>query len=77
MAEKKKWNPKSTNGGVYVIVIVGVLLLFELGLDWGNNGNVVFAALVIVGTAVLALLAKRFIDRHADQIGEARFPRDK
>ena len=73
MQHSKNYDPKPLSGGVYVIVVVGFLLLFELDLDWGDGGNQLFAAVVIVGTTALAWLAKRFIDRHGQNIGEARF----
>lgn len=77
MGRHGKRKLKPTDGGVYIIVIVGCLLLFELDLDWGTTGNFVFAAIVIVGTASLAWLTRRFIAKHGDEIGEARFPQDE
>jgi len=73
MQKSKNYDPKPLSGGVYVIVVVGFLLLFELDLDWGDGGNQLFAAVVIVGTTALAWLTKRFIYRHGQNIGEARF----
>lgn len=73
MQKSKNYDPKPLSGGVYVIVIVGFLLLVELDLDWGDGGNQIFAAGVIIGTTALAWLAKRFIDRHGQNIGEAQF----
>lgn len=73
MQNSKNYDPKPLSGGVYVIVVVGFLLLFELDLDWGDGGNQLYAAAVIVGTTALAWLAKRFIDRHGHNIGEAEF----
>ena len=73
MQKLKNYDPKPLSGGVYVIVVVGFLLLFELDLDWGNGGNQLFAAVVIVGTPLLAWLVKKFIDRHGQNIGEAQF----
>lgn len=73
MEKSKNYDPKPLSGGVYIIVVVGFLLLFELDLDWGHGGNQVFAVVVIVGTTLLAWLVKRFIDRHGQNIGEAQF----
>ncbi|WP_048884290.1 hypothetical protein [Aurantiacibacter atlanticus] len=73
MGNARKYDPKPSSGGVYVIVVVGFLLLFELDLDWGDGGNQLFAAFVIIGTTAVAWLAKRFIDRHGQNIGEAQF----
>ncbi len=73
MQKSKNYDPKPLSGGVYMIVVVGILLLFELDLDWGDGGNQIFAAVVIVGTTLLAWLVKRFIDRHGQNIGEAQF----
>jgi hypothetical protein len=64
---------RATNGGVGVILVTGVLAIIGLGLTF--HGAVGTVLLVAMGVVVLGgvWLMIRFIARHGDEIGEARF----
>jgi hypothetical protein len=64
---------RATNGGVGVILVTGVLAVTGMGLTF--QGAVGTTLWVVMGVVTLGgvWLMIRFIARHGDEIGEARF----
>lgn len=67
---KRKWN---TAGGVGVILVTGLAALGESSFFDGSWPNTILAILALVLTVGGAWALARFVARHGDEIGEARF----
>lgn len=67
---KRKWN---TAGGVSVVLLTGILALgFGPAFD-GSPVNIVIGLVILALTLGGAIALARFVARHGDEIGEARF----
>lgn len=71
--EERTRAKRGVSGGVYVILITGLLALTQMGLH--HDGPVGILLVIAVGllTAGGAWAVARFIKRHGAEIGEARF----
>ena len=73
MSKDSRTKDRATTGGVYVILITGLLTITNLGLEWNGLWQVAFVLFAGVVTVVCAWLLHRFIRHHRGEIGEARF----
>jgi hypothetical protein len=68
--QKRKWN---TAGGVGVVLVTGLFAIGDGSFFDGSAINTILGILVLVLTIGGAFALARFVARHGDEIGEARF----
>ena len=71
--QSSRWEPPPRWSGVSVVAATGFAAAFVLAKASDDGSSYIPAAMVAVGTLVVAILVWRFATAHAQDIGEARF----
>jgi len=66
-------DPSPARSGTAVVVVCGVGAAFFLCRDAGGLQGFIVPGLILLGTAIVAVLVYRYASSHALEIGEARF----
>ena len=76
MVRASSSNRRAVSGGVYVVLITGLVAALRFGQVAHGPADYLLLGAIVVGTLVGATLLHRFIAKHRNDIGEASFRTD-